>query len=111
MYLIYRYLFILLETHQNMAHASPPALGTAMAHIPCTMLKNAFRLLFVSLRQTSDMLLAMESRCYDWEIRFLHRTYRPCAKQILLSAAAVTALFSSGSAAGRDIIGNALVKA
>lgn len=75
MYLIYRYLFVLLETHQQMVHASESRLGYRDARASVkTMLKNSLGLIFISLRRTSDMLAAMEARCYDGEIRFLeHR--------------------------------------
>ncbi len=72
MYLIYRYLFILLETHQNMVYAAASRLGyrgpiTSLK----TMLSSSFNLFFTSLRRAFGMYDAMEARCYDGEIRFL----------------------------------------
>lgn len=86
MYLIYRYLFILLGTHQNMVHAASSRLGYVNYRKSiATMLKNARNLMFISFRQTSDMLSAMESRCYDGEIKFLHKSMSISAAQILWS--------------------------
>lgn len=86
MYLIYRYLFILMEAHQYMIYAAASRLGycdyrTSMK----TMLKNALNLLFISFRQTSDMFTAMEARCYDGEIKFLHKTFPASRRQIIVS--------------------------
>lgn len=84
MYLIYRYLFILLEVHQNMVHASAARLGYRNYSTSLkTIMNNALNLMFISLRQTSGMLAAMQARCYEGEIRFLHRTFPPSAMQII----------------------------
>lgn len=93
MYLIYRYLFILLETHQNMVYASSSRLGyrgyrTSMK----TAMKNALNLIFVSFRQTADMFSAMEARCYDSEIRFLCSPRRATGTQIAISLAVLTGM-------------------
>ncbi|NLV85815.1 MAG: cobalt ECF transporter T component CbiQ [Clostridiales bacterium] len=72
MYLIYRYLFILLETHQNMVYSAASRLGYRSPVTSLkTMLNTSFNLFFTSLRRASGMYDAMEARCYDGEIRFL----------------------------------------
>ena len=86
MYLIYRYLFILLEVHQNMVYAANSRLGYQNYRKSITtMLSNARNLMFISFRKTSDMLSAMESRCYNGEIRFLHKSFPIIKNQILWS--------------------------
>lgn len=88
MYLMYRYLFILLEVHQNMVHAAASRLGYRSYRTTMrTMLRHALALLFISLRRTSGMLQAMEARCYDGQIRFLHQTRPLGGMQVLLSGA------------------------
>lgn len=72
MYLIYRYLFILLEAYENMINAASSRLGyngyrTSMK----TVLNGSLNLFFISLRRASDSFTAMEARGYDGEIRFL----------------------------------------
>lgn len=87
MYLIYRYIFILLSLHQEMYDAAKSRLG--------------FRDLRTSLRATgriySNLLArsyqfagknfdAMESRCYDTGIRFLERRSTVTALHLFVSA-------------------------
>ena len=87
MALIYRYLFILLETHRQMTLASESRLGyQGFRRRISTMLKNAFGLLFLSFRRTSDLLTALESRCYDGELRFLPRPEQIGRSQLVVSA-------------------------
>lgn len=72
MYLIYRYIFILLEAQAEMKIAATARLGYRGARTSLkTTLNSSFFLLFHSLRRASDCFAAMESRCYDGEIRFL----------------------------------------
>lgn len=77
MYLIYRYLFILLETHVNMVNAASARLGyiNFLTSIKTT-LHGAGNLFFMSLRRSSDLFSAMESRCYDGQIVFLTKAQR-----------------------------------
>ena len=92
-YLIYRYLFILLETHSQMVYASASRLGyRGVGTSLKTTGRNAFALLFVSFRRTSDMLAAMEARCYDGRISFLCRTEPVSRGQLCWTAALFSGL-------------------
>lgn len=60
------------------------------------MLKNASVLMFISLRRTSDMLAAMEARCYDGEIRFMEKSRKVNGQQVFVSAALLISVFIIG---------------
>lgn len=72
MYLIYRYIFILLEMHRSMQDAAKSRLGfinyKTSIHTTGMIYSN---LLARSYRQANINFDAMESRCYTGEIRFL----------------------------------------
>lgn len=75
MYLIYRYIFVLLETQGHMKNAAESRLGYRNYRTSIkTMLSSSMNLLFLSLRRSSDCFTAMEARCYDGEIGFLEDT-------------------------------------
>ena len=83
MYLIYRYLFILLSLHASMQTAAESRLG--YRNFRCgfrTFPKIAANLLVVSFRQASRSFDAMEARCYQGEIRFLNAEQRITAGQL-----------------------------
>ncbi|MGB8453681.1 MAG: cobalt ECF transporter T component CbiQ [Anaerocolumna sp.] len=72
MYLIYRYIFILLEMHRSMKDAAGSRLG--FIDFPTSIYttgKIYSNLLARSYRQANKNFDAMESRCYIGEIRFL----------------------------------------
>jgi len=74
MVLIYRYLFVLLETNSHMVNAAASRLGyrdypTSVK----TALRGSRNLLFLSFRRSSDCFAALEARCYNGEIRFLDK--------------------------------------
>lgn len=86
MYLIYRYLFILLEMHRSMHDAAESRLGYAGATASLRTTGAVYAgLLARSFRRAGVCFDAMESRCYDGEIRFL------------ASAKPVTALHASAA--------------
>jgi len=72
MYLIYRYIFILLSMHHTMKNAAKSRLGYIDYRTSIrTTGKLYSNLLSRSYRQANNNFDAMESRCYDTEIRFL----------------------------------------
>lgn len=88
MYLIYRYLFILLESHEHMVNAAAARLGYAKYSTALkTTLNGSMNLLFLSLRNASDMFSAMESRCYDGQIRFLIKPQKIKRKEVCIVSA------------------------
>ena len=72
MYLIYRYIFILLSMHRAMKNAAKSRLGYINYRTGLRTTGNIYsNLLARSYRQATSNFDAMESRCYDTEIRFL----------------------------------------
>ncbi len=72
--LIYRYIFVLLSTCHDMKDAAASRLGfDGMRQSIWTTGKLYGNLLARSFRRAEACLDAMESRCYDGEIRFLER--------------------------------------
>ena len=87
MYLIYRYIFILLSLHYEMYVAAKSRLGfngyrTSLR----TTGKIYANLLVQSYQFASKNFDAMESRCYDIGIRFLERRNRVTYPQVIVSA-------------------------
>lgn len=75
MYLIYRYIFVLLSMYHTMRDAAKSRLGFVDYRTSMHTMGNLYsNLLSRSYRQANKNFDAMESRCYDTEIRFLeHR--------------------------------------
>lgn len=97
MFLVYRFLFVLLETASHIRTAQKCRLGMRDQK---TALKSAGLLLAVLLEQaffrSNRLYDAMESRCFDGELRVLSRTSRATGKEIGL---AVFFLFLFGALA------------
>lgn len=87
MYLIYRYIFILLSMYRAMSDSAKSRMGfdglKASLRSTGSLYSN---LLARSYRQANQNFDAMESRCYDSDIRFLER--RPPATVAHIAAAA-----------------------
>lgn len=74
MYLIYRYIFILLNMHRTMKDAAQSRLGYDTYGQSLRTTGHIYgNLLALSFRKANAGFDAMESRCYDGEIRFLER--------------------------------------
>lgn len=72
MYLIYRYIFILLEMHRTMRDAAESRLGYSSFRLSLRTTGSIYaNLLARSFRRASQCFDAMESRCYEGELRFL----------------------------------------
>lgn len=88
MYLIYRYLFVLLDVQQKLTTAASARLGYAGARRSVsTAGRVSGALLASSFRRSSLCYDAMEARGYDGKLRFLTRT-PPLRKKHVLWAAA-----------------------
>lgn len=94
MYLIYRYTFVLLEMHRLMKNASKSRLGFAgfSTSVKTTGLIYA-NLMARSYRKAMVNFDAMESRCYDGEIRFLESDKDATFTQVITTSIVVTATF------------------
>ena len=74
MYLIYRYVFVLLSMYHTMKSAAKSRLGFAGCRASVRTTGNVYaNLLARSYRQAGRSFDAMESRCYEAGIRFLER--------------------------------------
>lgn len=70
--IIYRFIFILVDTNRCMKNSAESRLGYVDFKTSCYSFGNtASNLLLISLRKADNYYNAMESRCYDGEICFL----------------------------------------
>lgn len=84
MYLIYRYIFILLSMYHTMRNAAKSRLGFINYRANIRTTGNLYsNLLSRSYRYAGRNFDAMESRCYDTEIRFLEKRKPATMLQIL----------------------------
>jgi len=87
MYLIYRYIFILLSLHDDMRNAAKSRLGFKDYHTSMRSTGKIYaNLLARSYQFASRNFDAMESRCYDTGIRFLISRINVTSMQIVVAA-------------------------
>lgn len=93
MYLIYRYIFVLLEILNGMNQAAAARLGFRDKRTTLkTSLLCASNLMQLSFKQASANYDAMEARCYDGQIQFLDSLYKIKTREILPAAVYVVLL-------------------
>ena len=103
--LIYRYLFVLLSVYQSMKDAAASRLGYS-GFVRSIRTTGAVygNLLAASFRRAGACFDAMESRCYDGEIRFLERKKPVTAPAVLLfgglAAGAAAAIYAAVRSCG-----------
>lgn len=104
MYLIYRYIFILLDMHRTMCDAAESRLGYDSFKLSLRTTGKVYgNLLALSFQKANACFDAMESRCYDGEIRFMERKKPLRAFHVTIAAAllaVVTALIVFGRIRG-----------
>lgn len=94
MYLIYRFIFILLDVHGRMHAAAASRLGHRDFRASVRSFGGiAGNLLVLSMRRASTYYDAMESRCYGGEMRFLEQEKPARAWQIVLAGGILAAAF------------------
>ncbi len=94
MHMIYRYIFIMLDTHSRMKNSAESRLGYVDFKTSCYSFGQvASNLLIVSLKRGNAYYNALESRCYDGELRFLEEEKPVQGRQIALAAGFVILLF------------------
>lgn len=72
MYIIYRYVFILIEVQHQLKNAALSRLGYIDFKTSCRTFANCMaNLLILSIRKAEKYYYAMTSRCYDGELIFL----------------------------------------
>lgn len=90
MYLIYRYIFILLSMYHAMRDAAASRLGFGDYRTSLRTTGNLyFSLLFRSYRQANRNFDAMESRCFDSGIRFLEDAGKIRGSHVLAAGALI----------------------
>lgn len=103
MHLIYRYIFILMDTQAQLKHAAESRLGYRDFKTSCRTFGNSMgSLLILSMRRSGMYFDAMEARCYDGELLFLEeeKELRPrhliCAALYGLCMAGIGLLAGTG---------------
>ena len=92
MNMIYRYIFIMLDTHSRMKNSAEARLGFVDFKTSCYSFGQvASNLLIVSLKRGTDYYNALESRCYNGDLQFLEEE-KPIRKNQVAGAAVVVAL-------------------
>ena len=93
MNMIYRYIFIMLDTHSRMKNSAQARLGYVDFKTSCYSFGQvAGNLLIVSLKRGNDYYNALEARCYDGCLRFLEEEKPVKSEQIAGAAAFVLLL-------------------
>lgn len=93
MLLIYRFIFVLLETASSILTAQESRLGNRDLRTSVRSFGGMASALFLlALKRSNALYDAMESRCYDGRIRVLSREYPPKKKEIVLIAGFETVL-------------------
>lgn len=88
MNLIYRYIFILIDSYSNMKNSAESRLGYCDFKTSCYTFGNiASNMLVVSLKKANTYYDAMESRCYDGDLIFLEESKKVELIQIISAVA------------------------
>lgn len=92
MFLIYRYIFVLLKTVRSLKTAAASRLGFSRGALLRTTGEIMTSLLTASFRRAAAAFDAMESRCYDGSLRFFSREKPVKLRHLLWAAAYVLVL-------------------
>ena len=93
MNMIYRYIFIMLETYTKLKNSAESRLGYCDFRTSCYSFGNiASNLFIVSLKKANAYYNALEARCYDGELRFLEDEKPVKNWQILMGICFILAL-------------------
>ncbi len=93
MNMIYRYIFIMLETYTRLKNSAESRLGYCDFRTSCYSFGQiASNLFVVSLKKGNAYYNALEARCYDGELNFLEEIKPVKSWQIALAAAFLAAL-------------------
>jgi cobalt/nickel transport system permease protein len=83
--LIYRFIFVLLDTVNMIYTSQNSRLGYSTLRLGYNSLAKLISSLFISsYKRSQDIYTAMESRCYDGDIDLIEENYQSSAKNILL---------------------------
>ncbi|GFZ33004.1 cobalt ECF transporter T component CbiQ [Clostridium zeae] len=83
--LIYRFIFVLLDTVNMIYTSQNSRLGYSTLKLSYNSLAKLIASLFISsYKRSQDIYTAMESRCYDGDINLLEENYKSSSKDIIL---------------------------
>jgi cobalt/nickel transport system permease protein len=86
MYLMYRFIFILLETYQNMKTAAHTRLGFInIRRSYASFFGICTNLLIIAFQKASRSFDAMEARCFDGQLTFIEEKKTVTMKQVCLT--------------------------
>lgn len=95
MNMIYRYIFLMMDTQCRMKNAAESRLGYCDFRTACFSFGQvAGNLLVVSLKKGNAYYRALEARCYDGELRFLEEEKAVTAGQAAVAAVSIAALLA-----------------
>lgn len=95
MNMIYRYIFLMMDTQCRMKNAAESRLGYCDFRTSCISFGQvAGNLLVVSLKKGNAYYQALEARCYDGELRFLEEEKAVTAGQIAVATVSAALLLT-----------------
>lgn len=93
MNMIYRYIFIMMDTHNRMKNSAEARLGYVDFKTACYSFGQvAGNLLVVSLKRGTNYYNALESRCYDGDLCFLEEEKPIKKSQVIMAVCFVACL-------------------
>ena len=95
MNLIYRFIFILIESYINMHNSALSRLGYHNLKASFTSFGNiASNILVVSLKKANAYYTAMEARCFDGDLNFLQEEKKLDKKHLIIAALYILSMFA-----------------
>ena len=86
MNMIYRYIFIMIDTHSRMKNSAESRLGYCDFKTSCYSFRQvASNLLVVSLKRGNNYYNALEARCYNGDLQFLEEEKQVKAGQVVMA--------------------------
>ena len=86
MNMIYRYIFIMIDTHSRMKNSAESRLGYCDFKTSCYSFGQvASNLLVVSLKRGNNYYNALEARCYNGDLQFLEEKKQVKAGQVVMA--------------------------
>ena len=95
MNLIYRFIFILIESYANMYNSALSRLGYHNLKASFISFGNiASNILVVSLKKANAYYTAMEARCFDGDLNFLQEEKKLSKKHLIIAALYILSMFA-----------------
>ena len=95
MNLIYRFIFILIESYINMHNSALSRLGYHNLKASFTSFGNiASNILVVSLKKANAYYTAMEARCFDGDLNFLQEDKKLDKKHLIIATLYILSMFA-----------------